>query len=422
MRAILVSEYINLLPPTPVLYFTLLFLLLLVFLTMTEENEPIHYDVLAPRTNYIHAEPQAFTENGAPSLTASFRSLNMSLWNYPYGDQEHHHHYHHHLRPADPINTYEITQEEIPLTPRPHRHQAPLHHREVEEIVRGEEDEAESAILDAPIHTHPPLPNYSFKTFSSFPTPREDAVNPSFQESFRGSFARSGLSSFRGSRAPSPAPSSTSTESDDLPVAPYGWVPLKEFPRWYWRRLTGFDQSLDAYTFSPNWDQLIGLIFTAITLVVLGIIQNYVFTPLINGSLNIFLPAFGATCTCLFAVPKLPISQPRNVLISYVSAGVIGISVVNAFINLSKQPYGIHLAGAIGVGLHQIFMVFTGTLHPPASATVVSAVEASFQTYFQDRGYLFCVTPCITGSIVVILMAILLNNLVPSRSPYPQYW
>lgn len=400
---------------------------------MSEENEPTPWSILPSRTNAIHAEPYGLHESTVPSLTASFRSMNGSFRNDSFGDQRpghysHHRHHHHHLRVSDPMKTYEITQEEVPLTPRPRRSRSHLAFGEGEEIVRGEEEEAESEILDGALHANAPpfLPNFSFRTHSVLQTPREglskEPFHGSFRDSLRESLARSGMGSHRDSRLPSPVSPSSSGESDNLPEAPYGWVPLKEFPRWYWTRLTGIDQSLDAYTFAPCWDQLIGLLFTLTTLVVLGLIQNYAFTPLINGSLNIFIPAFGATCTCLFAVPKLPISQPRNVLISYVSAGVIGITVVNAFVSMSEQPYGNHLAGAIGVGLHQIFMVYTGTLHPPASATVVSAVEASFQTYFQDRGYLFCVTPCISGSIVVILMAIMLNNLVPSRSPYPQYW
>eukprot|EP00796_Vickermania_ingenoplastis_P006313 gene6313-4543_t len=212
------------------------------------------------------------------------------------------------------------------------------------------------------------------------------------------------------------------TQETPLPVAPYGWPRPQEFPRWYWKRLTGLDQSLNVYFFKPHYDQLIALLFTATTLVVLGLIQYYVFTPLINGSLNIFLPAFGATCTCLFAVPKLPIAQPRNVLIAHFSAGVIGISCVNILRYAPEQPYGTNIAGAIGVGLHQLFMIYTNTLHPPASATVVSAVQASYQTYYQDRGFLFCVTPCLSGSVVVLVCAIILNNLVPSRSPYPVYW
>lgn len=392
---------------------------------MEDESEVLH-EVEPGRNNPINSNRNGASRSAAPSLTTSFRSLNRSFSQFLFGDDDPSHAQHRcHLRPDNPINTYEITKDEIIFTPRhPHPQRSHLRRGEAEEVVDEEETKAEPGVLDAYVRSRP-VDASSFVSHSAAPSTRgEDEL------SFRGSFVGStfhGLHPFHTpsratSRAPSLVPSVSSSESDELPTAPYGWVSLNEFPRWYWKRLTGSDQSLNAYTFSFNWDQLIAFVFTVFTLVIFAIVQNYLFTPLINGSLNIFIPAFGATCTCLFSVPKLPISQPRNVLIAYVSAGVIGTTLLNALIYLPEQPYGVHLAGAIGVGLHQIFMVFTDTLHPPASATVVSAVEASFQTYYHDRGYLFCVTPCISGSILVILMAILLNNLVPSRSPYPQYW
>lgn len=207
-----------------------------------------------------------------------------------------------------------------------------------------------------------------------------------------------------------------------LPEAPYGWVSCAEFPKWYTKRLFGFDQSLDAYTFVFRWDQLIAFLFTGITLTVLIILQYYVFRHFADDTLDIFIPAFGATCTCLYANPTSPVSQPRSVIVAHLSAGVIGIAVVNAFTEMNRQPYGQHLAGAIGVGLHQIFMSCTHTFHPPASATVLSATTAAFQPYFHDRGFMFCVTPCLSGAVVCVIMAVFLNNLVPTHSPYPQYW
>eukprot|EP00796_Vickermania_ingenoplastis_P006315 gene6315-4545_t len=207
-----------------------------------------------------------------------------------------------------------------------------------------------------------------------------------------------------------------------LPLEPHGWPTLREFPKWYWKRLSGWDQSLDMYFFRPHYEQLIALLFTCITMLMLGLVQHFIFIPMVHGSFEIFIPALSSTCTCLFAVPKLPVSQPRNIIIGHVSAGFIGISLMNLFLLMPQQPYGVNLANAIGVGLHQLFMIYTNTLHPPASATVVSAVQASFESFHHDRGFIYCLTPCFTGSVVVITCAIILNNLVPSRSPYPVYW
>lgn len=204
--------------------------------------------------------------------------------------------------------------------------------------------------------------------------------------------------------------------------APHGWPSVRQFPSWYWRRLTGFDQSLDVYGFYPSWDQLIAFVFVCVTLVLMGLIEHYGFYPLVNHSLSAFLPAFGATCTVVFAVPKAPIAQPRNVIVAHVTAAIIGIALTNAFRPVRKQPFGQHCAGAIGVALHLVLMMFTNTMHPPASATVISAATSTINAYYKDEGFLFVITPVLFGAVFTSVCAWLLNNLVPSRSPYPQYW
>ncbi|KPI87663.1 hypothetical protein ABL78_3261 [Leptomonas seymouri] len=204
--------------------------------------------------------------------------------------------------------------------------------------------------------------------------------------------------------------------------APHGWPSVRRFPRWYWGRVLGFDQSLNVYGFYFSRDQLIAFVFTVLTLVVLGLIEHYGIHPLINHQLTVFIPAFGASCTVVFAVPKAPIAQPRNVIISHVSAAIIGASLTHAFHSVKEQPFGHNSAGAIGVALHLVFMMFTNTMHPPASATVISAATATINSYYKDEGFLFVVSPILFGSVFVSFFSWLLNNLVASRSPYPQYW
>lgn len=204
--------------------------------------------------------------------------------------------------------------------------------------------------------------------------------------------------------------------------APYGWPSLQRFPRWYLSRLTGFDQSQDVFGFYPSFDQLVAAVFTCFTLVVLGLLHNYGFYPLLNHTLSAFIPAFGATSTVVYAVPKAAIAQPRNVVFAHVTAAIIGTALTNAFRSVSEQPFGQHCAGALGVGLHLALMQCTNTMHPPASATVISAATATINAYYKDEGFLFVITPVLLDSIIVLIIAWLLNNLVASRSPYPQYW
>lgn len=202
-------------------------------------------------------------------------------------------------------------------------------------------------------------------------------------------------------------------------VAPYGWPSPKEFPKWYLRRITGYDQSKDSYGFTLSWDLLISFVFVCLTMVVLGLINHYGFHKLDNGTLGSFLPAFGASCTVVYSTPKASVAQPRSVLIAHVSAAIIGTALANAFRSVDRQPFGFHCAGAIGVALHMAFMMLTHTMHPPASATVISAAINPINAYYKDEGFLFVVAPVLIGTLVLLIMAWLLNNIF---GHYPQYW
>ena len=63
----------------------------------------------------------------------------------------------------------------------------------------------------------------------------------------------------------------------------------------------------------------------------------------------------------------------------------------------------------------------TRTLHPPGGATALIAVIGSSQIH--DLGFMFVVTPIATGALILLLIALAVNNL--SRNPkrhYPRYW
>jgi CBS-domain-containing membrane protein len=68
------------------------------------------------------------------------------------------------------------------------------------------------------------------------------------------------------------------------------------------------------------------------------------------------------------------------------------------------------LAVSTTIGLMQL----THTLHPPAGATplVILMTSASWKFFF---------TPVLTGSLLLVLCAVVFNNLAHDRS-YPKYW
>ena len=116
---------------------------------------------------------------------------------------------------------------------------------------------------------------------------------------------------------------------------------------------------------------------------------------------------FGATCVLAFAVPDSPLAQPRNIIGGHCLATIVGLTCLHLFGN---DAWVMALAVATAIGCMQL----THTLHPPAGATplVIFMTGASWQFFFR---------PVLTGSLLLVLCAVVFNNLASDRS-YPKYW
>ena len=136
-------------------------------------------------------------------------------------------------------------------------------------------------------------------------------------------------------------------------------------------------------------------------------------TDLLN---SIFLVgSFGASAVLIYGAPQAEFSQPRNLLGGHIISALIGVSVFK-FLSLD-----VALLGALAVSLSIVAMHFTGTLHPPGGATALIAVIGGAEV--QNMGYFFVVSPIATGAIIMLVVALLVNNLSndPKRH-YPSYW
>lgn len=116
---------------------------------------------------------------------------------------------------------------------------------------------------------------------------------------------------------------------------------------------------------------------------------------------------FGATCVLAFAVPDSPLAQPRNIVGGHCLAALIGLVLLHTF---GHDAWVMALAVSTTIGLMQL----THTLHPPAGATplVILTSSASWKFFF---------APVLTGSLLLVLCAVVFNNLAHDRS-YPKYW
>jgi CBS-domain-containing membrane protein len=124
----------------------------------------------------------------------------------------------------------------------------------------------------------------------------------------------------------------------------------------------------------------------------------------------LLMAPFGATCVLLFALPDAPLAQPRNVIGGHLVATAVGLAAVHLLPSISPVEMGI-VAG-LGIAAMQI----TRTVHPPAGANplVVMALGPTVP-------WSFLVAPTLVGSVILVLVALVINN-IESGSKWPKYW
>ncbi len=69
---------------------------------------------------------------------------------------------------------------------------------------------------------------------------------------------------------------------------------------------------------------------------------------------------------------------------------------------------------SLAVGISLFCMYLTRTVHPPGGATALIGVQG-------HAGAAFLFVPILAGSLILLLTALVVNNLVHHRQ-YPKYW
>jgi CBS-domain-containing membrane protein len=77
------------------------------------------------------------------------------------------------------------------------------------------------------------------------------------------------------------------------------------------------------------------------------------------------------------------------------------------------------LAASVSVATAIAVMHATKILHPPGGATALIAVIGSQKIH--SLGYLYVLVPAGLGAAIMLLIALLVNN-IPKNRRYPEYW
>jgi CBS-domain-containing membrane protein len=129
--------------------------------------------------------------------------------------------------------------------------------------------------------------------------------------------------------------------------------------------------------------------------------------------LMMILGSFGASAVLIYGAIRSPLAQPRNLIGGHVLSAIVGVT---AYRYIGWQPW---LAAALAVSIAIALMHATKTLHPPGGATALIAVIGGDAVH--RLGYLYVLMPAAAGAGVMLIVALIVNN-IPKGRRYPEFW
>jgi len=116
----------------------------------------------------------------------------------------------------------------------------------------------------------------------------------------------------------------------------------------------------------------------------------------------------GASSVLLFGYPASPLAQPRNLVLGNLMGGLVSVLAVHG---LGRGPLVLALAVALTILLGQQLRC----LHPPAGGLAFLGVALGAQPAF-------LLTPVLSGSLLLVLLATGFSRWVRGAQPYPHHW
>lgn len=138
---------------------------------------------------------------------------------------------------------------------------------------------------------------------------------------------------------------------------------------------------------------------------------SFIQTLFLSDLENIFLiGSFGASSVLIYGAVESPMAQPRNLIGGHVVSAIVGVT-INMIL-----PDVVWLTAPLAVSLSIVCMQYTKTLHPPGGATALIAVIGTEK--IQELGYLYVLSPVLSGTLLLLIIALIFNNISKSRE-YP---
>ena len=144
-----------------------------------------------------------------------------------------------------------------------------------------------------------------------------------------------------------------------------------------------------------------------IGLFVTGLIARLALGP--DTPVAALIAPMGASAVLLFAVPSSPLAQPWSILGGNLIAAFVGVTAAQWI------PDPILASAVAGSGAIALMMVM-GCLHPPSGAVALTAVLGGPAVH--DLGYAFVLWPVGLDTALLLLTALIFNNLTGRTYPH----
>lgn len=129
--------------------------------------------------------------------------------------------------------------------------------------------------------------------------------------------------------------------------------------------------------------------------------------------LSLMIGSFGASAVLAYGAVRSPLAQPRNLVGGHLVSALVGV------ICWKLLNHNMWLAESMAVATAIAAMHATRTLHPPGGATALIAVIGS--PAIHKLGFLYVIFPATIGPLILLAVALLVNN-IPASRRYPEIW
>jgi CBS-domain-containing membrane protein len=134
---------------------------------------------------------------------------------------------------------------------------------------------------------------------------------------------------------------------------------------------------------------------------------------LLGKSYLFLICSFGASAVLIYGAPQAIYAQPRNLIGGHVLSAAIGVTIFKVI------PDPLFLSSALAVAATISIMHSTRTIHPPGGATALIAIIGGADIH--NLGFIYVFSPVAIGACIMLLVALIVNN-IPKNRKYPEYW